>query len=87
MSHGTLVTLSVVEILLLVAVLALFLLLLTRRLRQVVDSLARIAFGVRAVETQVGLVSPATTEVNERLAELTRAVAEAADRAEELAGR
>lgn len=79
---GWFVTLTVIEIVLLVAVLAFFLILLTRRLRDVVENLARISFGVRAVETQVGNVGPTVSEMNDRLAEITPMVSAAADRAE-----
>lgn len=64
MTVRLLVVLSVVEIVALVAVLAVYLVLLTRRLRSVSQNLARIAFGVRAVETQASKITPGLVQLN-----------------------
>lgn len=71
MSLTTLVVLTVVEIVALVVVLAVFLILLTRRLDSVAQSLSRVAWGVRAVEVEVGSIGPAVQQVNGVLDELT----------------
>lgn len=71
MSFATLVTLTVIEILLLVIVLAIFLILLTRRLKKVATGLSRVAWGVRAVEIEVSNLGPSIGSVNETLRELT----------------
>lgn len=70
MSFSTLITLTVVEILLLVVVLAIFLILLTRRLRSIAATLSNVAWGVRAVEVEVGAIGPALQEVNGLMGEL-----------------
>ncbi len=68
-----LVTLTVVEIALLLAVLATYVVLITRRLRRVSSYIAKIAFGVRAVETQTAGIGPGAVRLNSalrRIAEL-----------------
>lgn len=71
MSFTTLMVLTVIEIVLLVGVLAIFLRLLTNRLSSVALSLSRVAWGVRAVEVEVGSIGPAVAQVNSALADLT----------------
>lgn len=71
MSTTTLVVLTVLEVVVLVAVLATYLVLLTTRLRSISRSLSKVAWGVRAVETEVGAIEPAVTRSNELLRELT----------------
>lgn len=85
MSTTTLVVLTVLEVVILVAALAFFLVVLTRRLRSISGNLARIAFGVRAVETQVSVLGPGVTRINGTLAEINGALPQVAQRAEELA--
>lgn len=74
MSYGLLITLTVIEVVLLVAVLAGYLVVLTRRLDSVASSLAKVAWGVRAVETEVGSIGPSVQRINGVLAELTEDV-------------
>lgn len=71
MSFATLITLTVIEIVALVVVLAIFLIMLTRRLHSIAHGLSKVAWGVRAVETEVGTIGPAVTQVNGVLRELT----------------
>lgn len=71
MSQSLLVTLTVVQVVALVAVLAGYLIVLTQRLRSISLSLSKIAWGVRAVEVEVGSIGPNVTEVNRLLTELT----------------
>lgn len=71
MSFAMLMTITVVEILALVVVLAIFLVLLTRRLRSIANSLSKVAWGVRAVETEVSAIAAPVIEVNGLLRELT----------------
>lgn len=82
-----LMTLSVLEILALVVVLAIFLVLITNRLRSIADTLAQVAFGVRAVEVQVRNVGPSLQRVNSILRDMTNALPGVAGKAEQLAGR
>lgn len=87
MSVTLLVVLTVIEIVALVAVLAIYLILVTRRLQSVADNLGRLAFGVRAVETQVNLIGPGVDAVNQRLRVVNSVVPDLAAKAEELARR
>lgn len=59
-----LIALTVVEILALVLVLALYVNAVIARLRSVADTLAKVAFGVRAVEVQVASLGPSLDRIN-----------------------
>jgi len=87
MSTTTLVILTVTEVLLLVIVLALYLIVLTKRLRTIGDTLGTVAFGVRAVESQVSQIQPGARRVNRVLDEIGGALPGVADKAERLAER
>ena len=63
---GTLITLSVVEILALVLVLAFFLLVLTKMLRHVASNLHRVSSGVAAIEGHLTILD-AVPVVNDNL--------------------
>lgn len=71
MSYTTLMTLTVIEVLLLVVVLAGFLIALTRRLESIAESLSKVSWGVRAVEVEVGAIGPSVERINGLLVELT----------------
>ena len=86
MSTGWLIALTLIEVVLLVAVLAVYVVAITRRLRSVSKTLAHVAFGVRAVETQLGAIGPALRRANAALGELDDALPELAERAEQRAG-
>ena len=62
-----LVTLTVIEIVLVLAVLATYVVLITKRLRTVSSYLAKISFGVRAVETQTSGIGPGAARLNSAL--------------------
>lgn len=62
-----LVVLSVVEVLLVVVVLVYYLLAIARSLRRTAGYLAKVSFGVRAIETQCAPVGPSVVAINERL--------------------
>lgn len=66
-----LVTLTVVEILLLVAVLALYLGRVLRGLRLTANWFSKVAFGVRAIERQLDGVGPDLDQLNAGLATIT----------------
>lgn len=72
MSFTLLMTLTVIEVILLVAVLAAYLRVVTRQLRSISSTLAKVAFGVRAVEEQVTIGS--------EIRQLNQLVGELADR-------
>lgn len=87
MSTGLLIAVTVLEVLALVGVLAVYVILVTRRLRSISSNLGRIAFGVRAVETQLARVGPAATRINHGLGTLAAALPVVTEKAEELARR
>lgn len=70
MSFTTLVVLTVIEVLALVAVLATFVTAIINGLQSISDNLAKVAFGVRALEVQISGVGPALQKLNSRTAEL-----------------
>lgn len=77
-----LVTLSIVEILLVVAALAYYLMRIAASLRRTSVLLGKVAFGVRAIETQCSSIGPSVLKVNDQL----RTVAGALDELTRLAG-
>lgn len=87
MSTTVLVTLTVIEIVALVGVLAFYLVAIARHLRSVADTMAKITFGVRAVEQQVGVIGPGVTKVNQTLEEIAGALPGIAAKAEQVADR
>ena len=82
-----LVVLTVVEIAIAVAVLAGYLVAITRRLTNVSRYLGKIAFGVRAVETQTGAIGPSVLRINKTLREIDAALGPIAAKAERAATR
>ena len=80
-----LVVLTVLEVLVVVAVLATYLILLTKRLANVSKYLGKIAFGVRAVETQTGVIGPSVLRINQTLREIEGALGPIAEKAQRAA--
>ncbi|MBA2279623.1 MAG: hypothetical protein M3527_03280 [Actinomycetota bacterium] len=80
------VVLTVVEILGLALVLAYFLNVIGKQLIRITDTLGKIAFGVRAVETQCAVIGPAAERLNGELTATAAGLGEAAELAERLAG-
>jgi hypothetical protein len=76
---------TVLEIVLFVAVLGSFLNKITMQLVSVNRTLAKITFGVRAVETQCYAVGPAADRINANLAAAAAGLEDAARRTESLA--
>lgn len=64
------IVLTVVEVLLVLGVLLGYLVQIRERLGSTAKLLARIAFGVRAIETQAGAIGPSTDRINAALEEL-----------------
>lgn len=87
MSTTLLVTLTVIEIVALVVVLAIYLIALARHFRSIANTLAKLTFGVRAVEQQVGVIGPGVTKVNQTLEEIAGALPAIAEKAERVANR
>ena len=79
--------LTVLEIVGLVAVLAIYLSVIARLLNSISANLARITFGVRAVETQCAVIGPTTDRINAALSEVNNKLDQAAAEAERRAGR
>ncbi len=77
--------LTIVEIAALVIVLAIYLSVVARLLNSISANLARITFGVRAVETQCGVIGPAVDRINGNLADTANGLTDAAASAERLA--
>jgi uncharacterized protein YoxC len=71
-----LVVLTLLEIAVVIAALVVYLVLIRRSLARTVQLLAKVSFGVRAIETQCEVVGPATSRLNQRLAEAAGAVHE-----------
>ena len=81
------VFLTVLEIVLLVAVLGLYLNKVSGQLNAISKTLAKVTFGVRAVETQCAAIGPAADRINGNLSECARGLSSAVSRAERLATR
>ena len=79
------VFLTVTEIAVLVGTLAYFLNVVARQLNRICASLAKVTFGVRAVETQCAVIGPAVDRINGNLADTASGLTEAAAQAERLA--
>jgi len=82
-----LITLTVIEILLVVAALVYYLIQISKSLHNTSRFLGKITFGVRAVETQCSTIGPSVTKINEQLVTISGALGGVADRAEAIADR
>lgn len=76
---------TVFEIALVVLTLAYFLNRVARQLNHISATLAKVTFGVRAVETQCAVIGPAADRINANLAEAAGGLEKAAVLAERLA--
>lgn len=85
MSQEMLVILTIVEIVALVVVLALFLILIERRLRSIADTLGHVARGASTIESHVRQVGPGAGQINKTLGEIVGALPGIAQKAETLA--
>lgn len=85
MSTQLLVTLTVVEIVALVVVLALFVVLITRRLRSIANALGQVSNGViRAIQGDVCLVGAGAAILNRKLNAIAGVLPVLAEKAESL---
>ncbi|HHC09012.1 MAG TPA: hypothetical protein ENK55_09885 [Actinobacteria bacterium] len=66
--------LTVVELILLLAVLAAYLVVIGNRLASIAGLFAKVTFGVRAIESQTAAIGPAVTKINHELEEITTAL-------------
>lgn len=78
------IVLTVFEIALVVLVLAYFLNKIYVQLLRITNTLGKIAFGVRAVQTQCAVIGPATDRLNTELAETAAGLDQAGALAERL---
>lgn len=69
-----LVVCTLLEIALVVGVLVYYLVAIARSLRRTSMLLGKVAFGVRAIETQCGAIGPSVTTINERLSTISGAL-------------
>ncbi len=73
---GLLVTLTIVEIVLVVVVLVYYLARVAASLRRTAVLLGKVSFGVRAIETQTQVIGPSVVAVNGQLDGIADALAE-----------
>ncbi len=71
-----LVALTIVEIALVVGVLVYYLVRIAASLRRTSVLLGKVAFGVRAIETQTRVIGPSVLTVNDRLTRVASALAD-----------
>lgn len=86
MSTTLMVFLTVLEIVALVAVLALFLVLIAARLRSIDGNLEILAKGLTEVDRHVAAIAPTTVEINSPLRDIVGVLPSIAGKAEYLAG-
>ena len=84
--RGLLVTLTIVEIVLVVVVLVYYLARVAASLRRTAVLLGKVSFGVRAIETQTNVIGPSVLKVNDQLAGIADALADLTDLATAAAG-
>lgn len=82
MSETLLTVLSVVEVLALVIVLAIYLIVVASQLRSISSTLAEVAWGARAVERQCRAVRSNVGQINWGLEEVARTLPGVVDKAE-----
>ena len=81
-----LVTLTILEIALVAVVLVYYLVRIAASLRRTSVLLGKVSFGVRAIETQCGVIGPSVLTVNDQLAGVADALADLTDLADAAAG-
>jgi hypothetical protein len=81
----TQLVLSLIEIAALVLVLATYLAVIGNQLQSIAATLAKITFGVRAVETMCAVIGPAVDRINGNLQDVASGLQDAATQAERLA--
>lgn len=75
-----LIIVTLVEVVLLVAVLATYLIIIAAKLRHVSSTLGLVTFGVRAIEKQTQPIGPVLTDINGALEQVAGALEEVAQR-------
>ncbi len=77
--------LTLIEIAALVLVLAVYLTVIGNQLKRISANLAKITYGVRAVETMCAVIGPAVDRINGNLQDVAAGLQDAASEAERLA--
>lgn len=85
--RGLLIAGTVVEIVLVLAVLVVYLVRIARSLRGSAALLAKVSFGVRAIESQCAPIGPSVTQINDRLEDVASELSLLAGMASEAVGR
>jgi hypothetical protein len=80
-----LITLTLIEVAVVLGVVVGFMIAIARSLRRTAVTLGKVAFGVRAIETQTAAVGPGVTAVNERLEAVASAFSDLTGLAEQAA--
>lgn len=83
---GLLIALSIVEIVLVAVVLVYYLLRIAASLRRTSELLGKVAFGVRAIETQCNVIGPSVLKINDQLTGVAGALDELTALADAAAG-
>lgn len=81
-----LVTLTVIEIVVVLAVVAVYLHLIGKSLERTSVHLGKVAAGVRAIDSQTAPVGPAITGINQRLSAIAAALDRVAGRVDQASG-
>lgn len=84
MSAGLLTFLTVVEIVALVVVLAIYLIVVAKQLRSIASTLAEVTWGARAVERQLQAVGSNVGQMNSALEDIAATLPSVVDKAETL---
>ncbi len=84
--RGLLITLTAVEIVVFLGAVVVYLIRITRSLRQIALHLGKVDFGVRAIETQTAPIGPSVVKINGQLAGIAAALAGVAHLAQQRAG-
>ncbi len=85
--RALLITLTLVEIAVVLVVLVYYLVRIAASLRRTSVLLGKVAFGVRAIETQCNVIGPSVTTVNGQLGGVAGALRDLVTLADERAGR
>ena len=83
--RGLLITLTAVEIVIFLGAVVVYLIRITRSLRQIALYLGKVTFGVRAIESQTAPIGPSVVRINEQLQGIDAALAGVATLAEQQA--
>lgn len=77
--QALLIVLTVFEILVFVVVLSFYLVRIANRLKSIASNLAKVTFGVRAIEQEAATVGPAASRINSALTGVVRGLNSATD--------